>query len=592
MLSKYRLIWAPAISGARQKLFTIPVALRTFLLIIGVALLYFLIANFSLLLAIKNTTSTPIWPASGFALAVLLLFGRQVWLGIALGTFATFFLDLLVESATKTTEPPKAFVIALALCLASTLPSLLSLQLLKLARVDTRFANVRDVILFWVVSALTSLGGSTIGTVTLLASDITPPDMYPLAWLTWGISNFVGVVTVTPLLLLWYREHPTRWDAKLFLRDLSLLCTTIVLSYLVFSGKFGLPIFLMPLILYAVFFCSQRTAFSALSLISIIAIIITIGGKGAFSRPSVNETLLAVQAFIAVITLTMMVFSAIVRERNDADMRLKDINAHLEETVFQRTQALTESHQRLDVLNGELAKSNNELELFAYTASHDLKAPLRGIDQLASWISDDLASSLDPNTQKHLSLMRVRINRMEKLLDDLLSYAQVGHVSKELVDVDSGHLVRNIFELLAPKIPMTLSVSADMPVFKTLIIPLELVFRNLLSNAIKHHDKAQGHISVSAARLEGCYQFDVRDDGPGIAPQHQSRVFELFKTLRPRDDVEGSGMGLAMVKKTVEIFTGSISVVSDGHSGSCFQFTWPDEERMRKYLDEHTSSSL
>lgn len=234
-----------------------------------------------------------------------------------------------------------------------------------------------------------------------------------------------------------------------------------------------------------------------------------------------------------------------------------------------------QAEQRQAELIGKLSRVNDELTSFTYIASHDLKSPLRGIDQLASWITEDLGERLQGDTLEHLRLMRSRIQRMEMLLDDLLAYSRVGRSSDMVVSVNTRELLNNIFEMQATTKPMQLVLADDMPVLNCQKVPLELVFRNLISNAIKHHDKPQGTIRVSASQTTDGYAFTVQDDGPGIPPEHQERVFTMFQTLKPRDAVEGSGIGLAIVKKAVESVGGTVTLESDGQHGCTFRFTWP-----------------
>jgi PAS domain S-box-containing protein len=239
--------------------------------------------------------------------------------------------------------------------------------------------------------------------------------------------------------------------------------------------------------------------------------------------------------------------------------------------------ARKQSEVQLSNLVGQLTRSNDDLNNFAYVASHDLKSPLRGVDQLATWIEEDLGGSLNSETQSHLRLMRSRINRMEMLLDDLLAYSRVGQSDNPVAAVNTGNLVRDIFELAASRKNIALIVATDMPVIRAQKVPLELVLRNLINNAIKHHDKPQGTIRVEAQPYPGGYEFTVEDDGPGIPAEHQKRVFTIFQTLKPRDEVEGSGMGLAIVKKAVETAGGAVTLESDGKLGCVFRFTWPTQ---------------
>lgn len=234
-------------------------------------------------------------------------------------------------------------------------------------------------------------------------------------------------------------------------------------------------------------------------------------------------------------------------------------------------QDITERKRVMD----ELARTNVEMRNFAYVASHDLKSPLRGIDQLASWLAEDMEGQVSATSLEHLRLMRVRIARLENLLDDLLAYSQAGRVEGTPEMLDAGEMVRDVFDLCRGNRPFTLKVEGIFPTFLTTRTPLELVIRNLMNNAIKHHDSTQGALTVNVRRLHDRYEFSVADDGAGIAPEHFERIFGMFQTLRPRDEVEGSGMGLAIVKKTVESFGGTIQVAANAPRGAVFRFSWP-----------------
>jgi PAS domain S-box-containing protein len=260
--------------------------------------------------------------------------------------------------------------------------------------------------------------------------------------------------------------------------------------------------------------------------------------------------------------------ASVVRDVNGDALRMLGVTFDITERTL--------ADMKMQSLVKELTRINGELESFTQVASHDLKSPLRGIDQLASWISEDLGENISEDTKGYLDLMQRRIERMRTLLDDLLAYSRAGRTEGEIVPVATRQLVEDVFDLAATRKPISLEASADLPVLQTYRAPLELVFRNLIGNAIKHHDKPEGRIVVTARRIDGAYEFAVIDDGPGIPPVHQQRVFGMFKTLKPRDEVEGSGIGLAIVKKTLESLGGSITLESDGEHGCTFRFVWPD----------------
>ncbi len=251
-----------------------------------------------------------------------------------------------------------------------------------------------------------------------------------------------------------------------------------------------------------------------------------------------------------------------ITERKQVEEALRDLTASLERRVTERT--------------AELERSNRELDEFAYVASHDLKAPLRAIVNLAGWIAEDAGERLPTHSREHLEKLRGRALRMERLLDDLLTYSRIGRRDGVVEGVKIDALIQDMIYLLAPPAGFDVVMHGEMPVLLTVRTPLELVFRNLIGNAIKHHHQpAQGIIQISAQDLGDFVEFVISDNGPGIDPQYHERIFGMFQTLRPRDELEGSGMGLAIVKRAVEYRSGTITVESVEGIGTTFRFTWP-----------------
>lgn len=225
----------------------------------------------------------------------------------------------------------------------------------------------------------------------------------------------------------------------------------------------------------------------------------------------------------------------------------------------------------------ELERSNRDLEEFAYVASHDLKAPLRAISHLAEWITEDLGESASEETRENLSLLRQRVTRMQMLLDGLLTYSRVGRGDKLAEPVDLALLVEDIVAGIGPPPGFRVACEGAMPVLRCQRSPLEHVLQNLIVNALKHHDRDTGQVIVSARIRDGMAEICVEDDGPGIPPQFHEKIFVIFQTLSSRDEVEASGMGLAIVKKAVERHGGRVVVESAPPARGCrFRFTWPE----------------
>lgn len=263
----------------------------------------------------------------------------------------------------------------------------------------------------------------------------------------------------------------------------------------------------------------------------------------------------------------VMVLGAVVdiTLRKQAAEERHQFNQRLEQQVTQRT--------------AQLEAANKQLDDFAYAASHDLKAPLRVIDNASKWLEEDLAPHLNDETRENMQLLRGRVRRLEKLLDDLLQFSRIGRETGG-AEIISGQVVIDDVLVMVPR-PEGFEVNVG-PGFATIRVarmPLQQILMNLIGNAIKHHDKTTGRIEVTAADLGSHYAFAVKDDGPGIPAQFHGKIFKMFQTLKPRDQVEGSGMGLAIVRKQVEIAGGSLSLQSSEGKGSTFHFTLPAPPR-------------
>ena len=247
-----------------------------------------------------------------------------------------------------------------------------------------------------------------------------------------------------------------------------------------------------------------------------------------------------------------------------------------------------------EALIDSLEQSNRELDEFAYVASHDLKAPLRAIDHASHWLEEDLAEHLDENSKESMRLLRNRAARMERLLDDLLAYGRIGRSTdpSHTEVIDGSTLAEDLSGLLAVPDGFRLRFSQEFEQVEVHRMPLQQVLLNLIGNAVKHHDRTTGSIEVDVEDRGDRYMLRVTDDGPGVAPQHQEQVFKMFQTLRPRDQVEGSGMGLAMVKKHVEHFGGTIRLESEEGRGCRFEFTWPKRQPDRSAVVERGEGAV
>ena len=233
------------------------------------------------------------------------------------------------------------------------------------------------------------------------------------------------------------------------------------------------------------------------------------------------------------------------------------------------------SEDKLRLSNAELEKANRELDEFAYTASHDLRAPLTGVSTVAQWILDDDAT-LTPESRERLVLIQGRIRRMSRLLTDIHDYARAGR-SAQLSGtmMSAATLVADV--AATAHLPPGFAVVADPSLDSAQVarVPLEQVLHNLIGNAIKHHDRQAGVVTVALVARGRWLRFSVTDDGPGIPEQYREAVFEMFRTLKPRDQVEGNGMGLALVRKIVARMGGACGIEAAANRDTQVWFEWP-----------------
>ncbi len=222
----------------------------------------------------------------------------------------------------------------------------------------------------------------------------------------------------------------------------------------------------------------------------------------------------------------------------------------------------------------EIEMTNKRLDEFVYIVSHDLKAPLRGLASLSTFMEDELGTSAKPEVLDILAMMKSRTARMQNLIDGILHYSRLGNTTMEKEDLSVKDLINNIIDLICPPENIKIETQDNLPMLNTEKIKLHEVFQNLISNGIKYNDKENGEIKISCEDRGDHFLFTVSDNGVGIKPEHQEKIFGIFQTLQPKDKVESTGIGLTIVKKIIEQQGGYVKVESEFGKGSSFLFIW------------------
>ncbi len=241
--------------------------------------------------------------------------------------------------------------------------------------------------------------------------------------------------------------------------------------------------------------------------------------------------------------------------------------------VVEETTQRRESEEQLRQLVSQVENVNQELQSFAYIVSHDLKAPLRSIHNLADWLMQDYCDRLDAEGRDMLQMMQSRVNRLQRLIDAVLQYSRVGRTDT-VVNVDLSRILADVCVMLDPPPTFTIRVN-PMPTVRADELRMTQLFQNLLDNAMKYGRSEGGYVEVSAEREGDWWHVVVADNGPGIEPRHHERIFGIFQTLQTRDEHESTGVGLSLAKRIVENYGGRIWVVSEPGAGAAFHFTLP-----------------
>jgi len=253
----------------------------------------------------------------------------------------------------------------------------------------------------------------------------------------------------------------------------------------------------------------------------------------------------------------------------------------LERMVDERTHSAGRLLAEQDELITKVDHINKELKEFAYIVSHDLKAPLRGIKTLANWILSDCADKLGDQANEQMDLLLERVERMYTLIDGALQYSRAGRAEGKRVQVNLNNFITEIIDMVVPPENIDVTVENELPVIECEETHIMQVFQNLLSNAIKYMDKAQGWIKVGCVEENRFWKFSVADNGPGIEERHFETIFKIFQALPTSKGFQGTGVGLTVAKKLVELYDGKIWVESKVGKGSTFFFTLPKQKGTR-----------
>ena len=514
--------------------------------LLALMVVYVAAGKLGLSLALVHASASAVWPPTGIALAAFLLLGRSVWPAIFVGAF--------LVNVTTGGSPATSLGIAVG----NTLEGLVGAELVRrFAGGAAAFDRPRDICRFVVLAGLSAtMISASIGVTSLCLGGCARWSEFWGIWLTWWLGDAGGAVVVAPALLLWARRPWPGWTRAQWPEVAGLLVVISGVGAVAFGGLLpsldgdrSLSFLCLPPVIWAAFRFGKRETATAVLILSGIAAWGNVSGLRAVPERG-NESLLLLQLFMGVVSVTALSLAAVVSQRRRA----------LEQLGRQAV---------------ELARSNAELDEFARIVSHDLKAPLLGISHLARWIVEDCSDLVRADSRRHLSLLDERARHMGRLIDGVQSYARIGRTRSAVQHVDSRAVAEEVVDSLGSLRGVSVRIEGTLPVLRYDRTQLAQVFQNLIHNRVRHLGRPAGEVVVSCREAADGFEFSVRDDGVGIPETHLERVFQMFQVV----DLKGetSGVGLAIVRKIVEMHGGSISVESTLGRGATFRFSVPKQ---------------
>ena len=559
------------LSDSQQRQHLKPVYLLVVLC--NIAAIYFVAGKLGLKLAVFHQSATPVWPPTGISLAAFLLFGYWVWPSIFLGAFA---VNMTTAGSIAT---------SLGIATGNTLEGLLGAFLVNhFAGGQEVFTRQHDTLKFVLLAALLSTTVSaTLGVTSLSLAGYAEWQAYNAIWMTWWLGDAVGALIVTPAIVLWVTEYAVKWSRHHLLEmgvSLTLLCLITVMVF--HSGQamtapnYPLGFLMLSILIWTAVRLGSRATATAILLCVGIAIWGTLRGFGPFARGSPNESLLMLQAFMAVIAVTALALTVGVSEQKRGEQALDQLNQTLERRIQDRTNTLqvaVEQLQELDRLKSA----------FVTIVSHELRTPLTSIKGLVENMLQELTGPLNDKQTHYLSRILLNAERLTRILNEVLDLSKIEAGKMELLrrSMSLHEIFADLLEGFQPlaqlkSISMEVTPTEGMPTVHADRDKLYEVLANLLDNAIKFTPTG-GRVQIGAQILDSRYiKVGVSDTGCGISEEHLLKIFDKFYRVQSSSEhVAGAGLGLAITRGLVELHGGTIAVESASGKGSHFYFTLP-----------------
>ena len=513
------------------------------------ALVYFVVGKLALKLAFLHASASPVWPPTGIALAALLLLGYRVWPAIFIGAF-------LVNATTV-----GSIATSLGIATGNTLEALCGAWLVNhFAGGLHVFDRPQNVFKFAGAAILSTVVSPTFGLTSLALGGFADWANYGTIWMTWWLGDFAGALVVAPLILLWSTAPPRRWTRRDAIEVGVLLFLLFALTETVFGGwisvsarNYPISFICGPIVIWTAFRFTQRETATGIFLLSAIAIWGTLHGFGPFSMQTENQSLITLQAWTAVLTITAMALSSAMAEHRRAQATLEQQKSAVE-------------------------AANRTKDNFLAMLTHELRTPLTPVLAALDMLEREPGSSQDAKSA--LAMARRNVELEGQLIDDLLDLTRIAKHKLQLKfdSLDAHEIIANVAEICraeadARQLHLQLHLRAGAHYVSADTAKFQQIIWNLLKNAIKF-TPAHGDITISSTNPEPqLLAISVRDTGVGIDSEIMELIFNPFeqgeRSFQQR--YGGLGLGLAISKSLAQAHGGTLTAKSEGRDrGSTF----------------------
>ncbi len=532
---------------------------------------------------------SPVWPAVGVTVGLLLVWGRSRWLGVFLGRLI-FTLFFRAVSPKLSAGSLAALLPPLGASVGSTLGALITVSLiLHFTRTNYPFRKVRHIVIFAICALFTGVVFQTaIGILSYTSLMQNVWQNFTKAFFNWWLGDAIGILIFAPLVIAWMRSpRDSKLKTWLNWEVMIVISSLTIVAYLAFYKSQPIEYLLLPPLLWSAFRFGAMLTTSMVMVVSMIASIATSNEYGIFYKPQTDgNSVLLLQIFMGVIALTTMLVLAIVSENDRAKLRLQRANLDLEQRVIERTQKLQTSEANARELAIKAEAANQAKSTFIANMSHELRSPLNaiiGFSQLMMRTKDlpidhyENANTINRSGDYLLTLIN-------NILD--LSKIEAGKTTLNIQNLDLYRLLNDIEDMLhlkATNAGLNLIFERDINTPRYIItdeIKLRQVLINLLGNAIKFTPIGTVclrlmNVSTDDNSLNNScdLHFSISDTGVGIAAEEIDNLFVSFAQAQAgKEKQEGTGLGLALSRKFVQLMGGDISVTSELGKGTTFQF--------------------